>query len=289
MLKIFKLIVSCALIAGIIYGGVFLYRKFTIFKSCNAELVATAQSNILNTGTGNPYENPNDPNTNKQNGTIFSTGMMTGYYLDLDISGLSIEIDDYAYARLIDNDLVEWLNPTTYTFTAIITFSNVKYNDLPVCISAPISVKIPNRWSCVFRWQDIILKLNNGFSENSGNFIRLPAAYYNFLKYEEETNGNNVCGKVQFVFTFNGNQAISSIGTQSCTYRLYTKDIPLDSDDPTSPNFDLGAFGGLMAQIKEGCGSMTLGDWIMTFAFLLVASGLISLITAIVKGVFGKG
>ena len=275
--RIITAVIAFILGATCAVGGFFVYRK--VKPESKAFATQTAQT-LHADANKNPYEDPNDPNTTEY-GTIMSIerdkATIDGYFMDLNFQGRTLTVDTKGIQKIGKN-----FKSCVKSFTALVTFSDLKYKKLPVCITVPITVKIPAIMSKPFGG-----KYSLTIQENCT--VRLPAAYYNFLVFEEEKN-HVTCNNMQFTLNWNGTEAVGTKNTVYSAYKLYSKGIPVGSDDPTSPDFDLGSFGSLMAQIREnnGCDAVDFfkkyWKWIVGVIAVIFAFGLIVRVVKWVKG-----
>ena len=77
--------------------------------------------------------------------------------------------------------------------------------------------------------------------------------------------------------------------TQEIDVRRYTKDIPAGSDDPTSPDFKLDNWAGIMSAMKNGAGcSASVPAWIWLALGGLAALFVLMLVIRLLRFGFGK-
>lgn len=248
-IKFIALLVSLAFLAVDIAGVVLLYRAY---KDRKAPEQAAAMSTALYAAADkNPYEDPDDPNTTEK-GTLFTTETMTGYFMELDLAGvrcdtgISLSLSGYPpYVYAFTNNF----SKKTSSVTALLTFADVTYNDLPVFVSAVTNITA-DRWAFKMGAK---FTFNDNFRVENDTALRIPASYYNYLKREQE-NGKDL-SQIRVILTWDGNKSQDTVGTYSVPCRLVTTDIPADSDDPESPNFKLDNWAGIMATVesKTGC------------------------------------
>lgn len=271
MRKILNLIM---LFMAVILAAISLTACATANYPSASEKLFTAENSVLNANSPNPYENPDDLNTSKD-GTVFSTNEMTGYYLELNLKGLSAKCWSHDFISKYANTFKDG---KTSTITAVITFMDIEYNGLPVFVSAPVSITTLRNSFISNNRKNVTF--NTNLCEADNNSIRLPAAYYNYFKYEIEENGASL-QNIGISFLWDGNKAAGLEGFHKIKYKLYTKDIPADSDDPKSPNFELGSWAGLIGKMI-GSGD-TIPTWVIVLAVLGAVVILSVVIAAIVK------
>lgn len=288
MRKIFEWVAILVSIVLGVLSCVSIYFALRDKKDNAATENAAAAKPLLAASSKNPYEDPNDPNTTEE-GTCFSTGTMTGYFMEIKLSQQSTGIVHPSYAGHW-GDWSGWSKFTNKTSnaTAILTFVDIKYNEHPVFVSVFTKVRYvfdlgqahPRLWC------------QEDFTEENDNAIRVPASYYNFMKYEMQNNGASLR---RFNLTFMKNEGKDVMPlkyTQEVNVRLYTKDIPADSDDPNSPNFILDNWAGIMASLKKG-GCSTVGcssvpSWIWWILGGLGALFVLMLVVRLLRFGFGK-
>lgn len=274
-MKALRALISLLLVAGLAVGGVLVYR------ACDKQ--AVKQSIVISralqaTAEKNPYEDPNDPNTDK-NGTVFSTGTMTGYYMDIATAGVKdLLLGDYS-------DLQRTFKKKISEVTAIITFTDVKYNDAPVLVTSLVELELPRTF---FNFTNFKATIRTDLTTDKGMSLRLPASYYNYLLYERDKCGVSL-NNVKIAFVWNGNKTCSFREAHNCAVKLYTKDIPADSDDPNSPNFELNSWGGLMGVVNSsGCGCDSINwNMVRTIAIILGIAIAIGCVIKFFRWTFG--
>ena len=277
--RIITAVIAFILGATCAVGGLFVYRKV---KPTGKEFATHTAQTLLASTDKNPYENPNDPNTTKD-GTCFSVDTITGYFMEIKLSKQSSGIiaEEYAGHWGAWSGVTMWNNKTSDA-TALLTFVDMTYNGQPVFVSVFTKVRYvmdagqryPRLWSQI------------DFTEENDNAIRIPASYYNFMQYAMQNQGASLR---RFNLTFmknDGKDVMPLKYAQEIDVRLYTKDIPADSDDPSSPNFKLDNWAGIMAAMKNsvGCSADSIPDWALVVIVVLA----VILFIGLLRWLFGK-
>ena len=260
-IRMVSLLLTLCFLAVSVFTAYILYKSYKDKKSAKAATPEQASAAVVRASNdSNPYEDPNDPNT-KEDGTCFSTGTMTGYFMEIKLSNVSGDMTGDI------GGLTNGYSKKTSNVTAIITFTDIRYNGKPVFISVYTKIKATRT---MFKWNTRFY-MQEDFTEEKDNAIRLPASYYNYLKYCQANNGASI-QRFNVMFLYNeGKRAAGIAGTKSCDVRLYTKDIPADSDDPASPNFKLDNWAGIMAlATKAGCDSASCSNAWGTIKIVLI-------------------
>lgn len=256
--RIFTAILAFILGAACAVGGMFVYRKVKSNKAPVSPATATASALYAEQASANPYEDPNDTNTTKD-GTCFSTDVMTGYFMEIKLSQQSTGIVHPDYQKNWgDWSGVSYMSDKTHNATAILTFVDMKYNDNPIFVSVYTKVK----YTVKSPFHNPRLWCQEDFTEENDNAIRIPASYYNYMMYEMQEHGASLR---RFNLTYMKNEGKDVMPlkyTQEINVRLYTKNIPADSDDPTSPNFKLDNWTGIMSAVKNGTGCSSVPAWV---------------------------
>lgn len=292
--RIITAIVAFILGAACAVGGMFVYRKV---KPNKAVFSPTAVAMSALHASANPYEDPDDPNTT-ESGTCFSTDTITGYFMEIKLSKQTTGIiaKDYKEHRNDWCGATIW-NNKMHDATALLTFVDIKYNDQPVFVSVFTKVlyefdagqMYPRLWA------------QEDFTEENDNAIRIPASYYNFMQYAMQNQGASLR---RFKLTFMKNEGRDVMPleyTQEIDVRLYTKDIPANSDDPVvtdpvtgetvwNPNFQLDNWAGIMAAAKNatGCSVDAVPVWVWWILIGLAALAVLMVVIRLLRWGLGK-
>ena len=267
--RIISLLLTLCFLAVDVFAALILYKSYKDKKSAKAATPEQASATVVRASNdSNPYEDPNDPNTTEE-GTCFSTETMTGYFMEIKLSQQTTGIVKSSYADNWEDwsGATKWSNKTHYA-TAVLTFVDMKYNGQPIFVSVFTKV----RYKAKFGQSAPRLWAQEDFTEENDNAIRIPASYYNYMQWEMQNHGASLR---RFNLTYlknNGKDVMPLKYAQEIDVRLYTKDIPADSDDPISPNFKLDNWSGIMSAIKNGtgCGSASCSNAWGTIKIVLI-------------------
>ncbi|WP_251616270.1 hypothetical protein [Pumilibacter muris] len=276
--RIITAVIAFILGATCAVGGFFVYRKV---KPTGKEFATHTAQSLLTDASKNPYENPDDPNTTSS-GTCFSTDVMTGYFMEVKLSNQSTGIINPDYEK----NWGDWSGTAvwsdkTHDATALLTFVDIKYNNQPVFVSVFTKVRYERKsiFHAARLWSQ------EDFTEENGKAIRIPKSYYNFMQYALLNQGASL-RRFNLTFIKNSGKDVMPLKyTQEVDVRLFTKDIPADSDDPTSPDFKLDNWAGIMSAMKngKGCAFDSIPDWlwgIIVFLGVILAIRLLVLFFA---------
>ena len=259
--------------------------------SCRATAVTdkvTAFSASALTSAGNPYEDPNDPNTKPGEGTCISTDTVTGYFMEIKLTKQTTGIVDPKY----EPDCAKYWGGTAvwsdvyHDCTAILTFVDLKYHGHPVFVS--VFTKAYYEVKSIFHHARMWFQ--EDFTEAKDNAIRIPKTYYDFIRWEQAEKGVSLN---RFNVTFlknNGKDVIGLKYTQEVEVRLYSKEVSADNDDPASPNFKLDNWTGIMsaaAKGKAGCDSFV--SWLENnWVYVVIGAAVIIFIAVVIRIIRGK-
>lgn len=283
--RIITAVIAFILGAACAVGGMFVYRKVKPTDKTNGVSSVQSAALLASDTSKNPYENPDDPNTTK-NGTCFSTDTMTGYFMEIKLSNQSTGIVSEEY----EDTWGKWSGTAmwsdkTHDATALLTFVDIKYNNQPVFVS--VFTKVRYERKSIFHHAR--LWAQEDFTEENGNAIRIPKSYYNFMQYAMQNQGASL-RRFNLTFVKNEGKDVMPLKyTQEIDVRLYTKDIPAGSDDPTSPDFKLDNWAGIMSAMKNGAGcSASVPAWIWWALGGLAALFVLMLVIRLLRFGFGK-
>ena len=274
MKRLFTFISTIGVLLGIVFAAVGCDNRVNVAptaSSASADMLLTTQGafNADSTSTG----------------TVFSVDTMTGYFLEFTgLNGLRLSIPESSGYDAFHNDLQNTFNKKQSVVTLLITFVDIEYEGAPVFVSSRISIKTNKAINPVNRYVYLLEDLVDTDDADTGMALRIPASYYNYLVQEREAGKS--LGRVQFIIAWGGNNAYGASGTHNVNARLFTKDIPADSDDPQSPSFKLDDWSGVMAKITSdtGCSSEEVTR------VLYIAGGVLALalLLALIRFIFGK-
>lgn len=274
--RIITAVIAFILGATCAVGGFFVYRKVKPTDKTNGVSSVQSAALLASDTSKNPYENPDDPNTSAD-GTCFSTGTVTGYFLELYLKGevgTVYNMDRERFARAFQKKF----KSNTGSATALITFEDILYNDRPVFVSGGVSFSTNRSWFAGNPKVTFSSDLLYNEDLNKNNAIRLPKQYYDFLKVEKEKERN--LGRCRIILIWNGDQTACFNGKVfTLSYRLIEKELSADVDDPTSPNFVLPGWSGLMQIVNgKGCDADSIPQWLWIVGIILAVILLIGLL-----------